>query len=86
MPNKMIDSHQHLFDPNRFSYGWAKDFPALQGMFALEEYRNAAAGLPVEGTIFMEVTVTNDLLDLVAATPGQRSRLLEDNAKNIYDL
>lgn len=50
----MIDTHQHLLDPSRFSYGWARDFPALQGRFALEEYRAATDGLPVEGTIFME--------------------------------
>jgi len=57
MQTNLIDTHQHLLDSGRFSYGWTKDFPALQGMLALEEYRTAAAGLPIDGTVFMEVDV-----------------------------
>lgn len=53
----MIDTHQHLLYPQRFSYSWAKDFPALQGELGFEQYRAAAAGCGIEGTVFMEADV-----------------------------
>jgi predicted TIM-barrel fold metal-dependent hydrolase len=53
----MIDTHQHLLYPDRFSYAWTKDLPALQGAFRLEDYRAAAAGCGIEGAVFMEVDV-----------------------------
>lgn len=53
----MIDTHQHLLYPNRFNYDWAADIPALHGALTLEEYRKAAAGCGIEGTVFMEVDV-----------------------------
>ncbi len=53
----MIDTHQHLLYPDRFTYTWTKDIPPLQGAFPLEAYREAAAGTGVEGTVFMEVDV-----------------------------
>lgn len=52
----MIDTHQHLMLPDRFGYGWTGEFPALQGRFGLEEYRQAAPAV-IRGTIFMEVDV-----------------------------
>lgn len=53
----MIDSHQHLIYPERFSYSWAEGVPQLQGNFRLEEYQAASKGCEIEGTIFMEVDV-----------------------------
>ena len=52
----MIDTHQHLMLPDRFSYSWTGEFPALQDRFGLEEYRQAAPA-EISGTIFMEVDV-----------------------------
>ncbi len=42
--------------PDRFRYGWASEFPALQGRFGLEEYRQVAPA-DICGTIFMEADV-----------------------------
>lgn len=53
----MIDTHQHLLNPKRFNYAWAKDFPALQGELGLEQYRAASVDCGIEGTVFMEVDV-----------------------------
>lgn len=53
----MIDTHQHLLYPDRFGYAWSQDLPALQGNFRLEEYRAAAAGCGIGGSLFMEVDV-----------------------------
>jgi predicted TIM-barrel fold metal-dependent hydrolase len=54
---KRIDTHQHLIYPDRFSYNWTAEIPALQGNFRLEEYRAAAEGCGITESIFMEVDV-----------------------------
>lgn len=53
----MIDTHQHLFYPEHFTYSWTKDVPALLGTFDLGSYRRAAKGCGIEGSLFMEVDV-----------------------------
>jgi len=76
----MIDTHQHLLTPKRFNYAWAKDFPALQGELGLDQYRAAAAGCGIEGTVFMEV-------DVDEAQSGDEARyfcgLADDSASRI---
>ncbi len=53
-----IDTHQHLFYPDRFAYDWAAGFPAFKDKaFTAEDYRTAAATCPLAGAIFMEVDV-----------------------------
>lgn len=54
---KKIDTHQHLLYPDRFGYSWTNDFPALQGAFTMEAYREAAAGCGIVSSVFMEVDV-----------------------------
>ncbi|MEI8038535.1 MAG: amidohydrolase [Verrucomicrobiota bacterium] len=76
---KRIDTHQHLLDPERFSYDWTADFPALAGReFRLEEYRAAASGLEVVGSVFMEV----DVPFVEAAAEAAFFGNLADNAAN----
>jgi predicted TIM-barrel fold metal-dependent hydrolase len=54
----LIDTHQHLLYPDRFSYGWCAGVPALRDKpFRLEEYRAAAQGTGISQTLFMEVDV-----------------------------
>jgi len=53
----MIDTHQHLIEPDHFHYGWAEGVAALQGAFRVEDYAEAAQGCAIEGTLFMEVDV-----------------------------
>lgn len=53
-----IDTHQHLLYPDRFRYAWTDGLPPLaKRPFTLEEYRAAAQGTGIDGTIFMEVDV-----------------------------
>ena len=40
----IVDSHQHLWNPNRFSYSWMHSLPALNRRHLLEEYE--AGGTP----------------------------------------
>lgn len=58
---QLIDTHVHLLHPERFSYDWCADVPALQGPFPLAAYRAAATAAPhaaqVQGALFMEVDV-----------------------------
>ena len=55
---KIIDTHQHLIYPDRLAYSWCQGIPAFAGKpFRLEEYRAAAKGTGITGTLFMEVDV-----------------------------
>jgi predicted TIM-barrel fold metal-dependent hydrolase len=54
---RRIDTHQHLWDLERFDYSWTKGFPALCRSFRMEDYRAAASGLGVEKTVFVECDV-----------------------------
>ncbi len=56
----MIDTHQHLIYPEKFTYPWAKEIPALQGAFRLEQYNEVIGSAPIEGTLFMEVDVDDE--------------------------
>ena len=53
----MIDTHQHLIYPGRFSYPWTAELPALQNAFELDQYQTQAADCGITGTLFMEVDV-----------------------------
>lgn len=57
----LTDTHVHLLHPDRFTYAWGADNPALQGRFGLEEYRAQAAKakgrVRVRGMMFMEADV-----------------------------
>lgn len=54
----MIDTHQHLIHPDRFSYDWTAGFPTLSGKpFRVEEYHAATRGCGITQSIFMEVDV-----------------------------
>jgi predicted TIM-barrel fold metal-dependent hydrolase len=55
---KIIDTHQHLIYPEKFSYSWCKDLPPLAGKtFRLEEYRAATHGTDISQTLFMDAGV-----------------------------
>jgi predicted TIM-barrel fold metal-dependent hydrolase len=51
---RRIDTHQHLWDLRKFPYSWCAKIPTLHRDFLLKHYREAATGLGIEKTIFME--------------------------------
>jgi predicted TIM-barrel fold metal-dependent hydrolase len=55
MPDPMIDTHIHLLEPDRFTYEWTNDFPALSGRFDLSDYENASRSSGIQAGVFMEV-------------------------------
>ncbi|HWQ34371.1 MAG TPA: amidohydrolase [Blastocatellia bacterium] len=54
---KIIDTHQHLWDPEQFSYSWTKNIPALNRSFRMEDYLAAASGVEIDCTVHLEADV-----------------------------
>lgn len=75
-----IDTHQHLWDPSRFSYSWMARLPTLNRPHLMPEYRRAAAGLDLLGTVYVDTDV--DERDL-AAEVAQIFALADDPANRI---
>jgi predicted TIM-barrel fold metal-dependent hydrolase len=64
----IIDTHQHLWDLNRFRLPWLKDAgEVLNRTYTTEDYLKAAAGLNVVRAVYVEVDVE----------PAQRERETE---------
>lgn len=64
----LIDTHQHLWEPCRFSYAWMEPFPSLRRRSLLEEYRAASSGSQIAGTVYVDPDVdASDLPAEVAA-------------------
>ena len=53
----IIDSHIHLLDQKRFSYGWASGAPALKRDWTPEDLAASAKPYELEGLVFVEVDV-----------------------------
>jgi predicted TIM-barrel fold metal-dependent hydrolase len=72
----LLDTHQHLVYPDRQSYAWTANAPALAGRrFGLDDYRALTEGAGIGGTIFMEVDALDwrgeaEMIAALAAEPG----------------
>jgi predicted TIM-barrel fold metal-dependent hydrolase len=53
----IIDTHQHLWDLERFRLNWLTPGNALAHTYTLADYKASAAGLDIAQTIYMEVDV-----------------------------
>jgi len=53
----ILDTHQHLWNLKKFRLSWTKDVPPLAKNFLMADYLQAAKGLGVTKTIYMEVDV-----------------------------
>ena len=53
----IIDTHQHLWDLERFRLPWLQGAPKLNKSFLMQDYLQATAGLGVVKTVYMEVDV-----------------------------
>jgi predicted TIM-barrel fold metal-dependent hydrolase len=53
----VIDTHQHLWDLDRFRLPWIKKDSPLNRSFLLHDYEKATEGLGITQTIYMEVDV-----------------------------
>jgi len=53
----IVDTHQHLWDLDRFRLPWITPGEPLARSFVMSDYREATAGLDVVKTVYMEVDV-----------------------------
>ncbi len=53
----IVDSHIHLVDPKRLSYGWTADAPSLNRLVLPDDLFAAAAPVEIEAFVFVEVDV-----------------------------
>ncbi len=53
----IVDTHQHLWDIEKFHLPWLADAPALARNFLTSDYLTATAGLGVVKAVYMEVDV-----------------------------
>jgi L-fuconolactonase len=51
----IIDTHQHLWDLERFRLPWLAGAPKIDRSFLMEDYLEATAGLNVVKSVYMEV-------------------------------
>ncbi len=54
---KIIDTHQHLWDLDLFTYSWLDDVPSLRRSFRMEDYVKAGEGLGIEKSVHLEADV-----------------------------
>jgi L-fuconolactonase len=58
MPNfPIVDSHVHLYDVKRFSYGWLAGVPKINRTYLLEDFDKARGAVAVDKIVFAEVAV-----------------------------
>lgn len=73
----IIDSHVHLWDPNRYRMPWLDHSPAINKPMGLPEYAEATEGIAVEGLVYLQVEVAppyalleaRDLVNLQSGNP-----------------
>jgi predicted TIM-barrel fold metal-dependent hydrolase len=51
----IVDTHQHLWDLDKFRLPWLKNVPALARSYRPDDYRKATEGLNIVKAIYMEV-------------------------------
>jgi predicted TIM-barrel fold metal-dependent hydrolase len=56
----IVDTHQHLWDLNRFRLPWIRPGDVLARSFVSRDYQEATAGLNVVKSIYMEVDLAPD--------------------------
>lgn len=54
---RIVDTHQHLWDLDRFRYGWVSSQPSLNRSFGMPDYLAATEGLNVLQSIHVEADV-----------------------------
>jgi L-fuconolactonase len=51
----IVDTHQHLWDLSQFRLPWLKGAEPINRSFLMKDYLQAAAGLGIQKTVYMEV-------------------------------
>jgi L-fuconolactonase len=56
----IVDSHIHFWDPNHLRYDWLSGAPAIHQPFLPEDLARAAAGVDLQGIVFVEADLHPD--------------------------
>ncbi|NDD63743.1 MAG: amidohydrolase, partial [Acidobacteria bacterium] len=56
-PIRLIDTHQHVWYPEIFSYSWLSNQSLLDRRFDTDDYREATTGIEVIQSVFVEADV-----------------------------
>jgi predicted TIM-barrel fold metal-dependent hydrolase len=54
---RIVDTHQHLWDKDLFHYAWLEPLPKLDRSYRISDYRDAANGLEIDKSVFVECDV-----------------------------
>lgn len=57
MPRRIVDAHQHLWDPARNRLSWLRSVPPLDRRFGLDDYARATAGAGIVASVYLETDV-----------------------------
>jgi predicted TIM-barrel fold metal-dependent hydrolase len=74
---KIIDTHQHLWDLDLFTYSWCKSIPSLNRSFRMDDYLQAVQDLNVEQSVHLEADVDEPFM--LAETRHILQMSAEDN-------
>lgn len=74
MPLPIIDSHVHLWNPNRFPMPWLKGNVTLERPFEPDAFSTKTAGLGIAGIVCVEVAPAYATL---GSRPGGPQPLLD---------
>lgn len=56
----IVDSHVHLWDPERYEIPWLGGEPTLDRRFGPDEYRAQTRGIDVEAFVYVEVDIAKE--------------------------
>ena len=73
----IIDTHLHIWDPDRLTYPWHAEVPALNRPFLLSDFDEHRAQTEVECMVFLECDVAPD--DRLAEAKWVTERAAEDS-------
>ncbi len=75
----LVDTHLHVWDPQRLRYPWLDDIPLLNKSYLLEDYDRACGPVDVEKMVFLQAEVDfsqfQQEADWVNSLADQDSRL-----------
>jgi predicted TIM-barrel fold metal-dependent hydrolase len=75
---KIVDTHQHLWDPERYNYPWLQSVPQLNRPFRMADYLDNIEGLDVVKSVHVEADVAeSQMLD--------ETRYIVELAKNPHN-
>jgi L-fuconolactonase len=70
----IVDSHVHLWDPERFRISWLDGNAVLNRRYGLEEYAHATEGIDVAAMVYLQVEVEPPYALLEARWAVEQSR------------